>query len=280
MISGKDVIDAQTTLPVLIERASRTLMEARSSAEVLEARDMARLAYDAAKSAGRIARAKQAHDEILAAVHRAQADALLVEARAKMRLADEYDAAQERGEVQVHGGRKSKVGDLNLAPSAAEIGLRRDEIHEARRLRDAEKSSPGKAERALSEIVARGEEPTKARLRQHMMGERSQASPSIADPKRRRLSSLAPDVLIDEAMALRADLAAAEAKTARLAAERDALKALISDLNSADSASVIVELRARLEDARNALQQARSEKAAALKQVRALKAELNAIRGI
>jgi hypothetical protein len=34
-----------------------------------------------------------------AAVHRAQADALEIEAKAKRRLADEYDAAQERGEV-------------------------------------------------------------------------------------------------------------------------------------------------------------------------------------
>ncbi len=279
MISGGELIDAQATLPVLIERASRTLMDARSSAEVLEARDMARMAYDAAKSACRIAKAKKAHDEVLAAVHRAQADALLVEARAKMRLADEYDAAQERGEVQVHGGRKSKVGDLNLAPSAAEIGLRRDEIYEARRLRDAEKSAPGKAERALQEIVARGEEPTKAKLRQHMMGERAQASPSIADPERRRLASLAPEALTDEVMALRADLAAAKAKAARLVAERDALKALVSDISSADSGSIILDLQAKLEDARHAIQKANNAKAAALRQVRALKAEIKAISG-
>ncbi len=37
--------------------------------------------------------------------HRAQADALEIEAMAKRRLADEYDAAQERGEVgQQTGG--------------------------------------------------------------------------------------------------------------------------------------------------------------------------------
>ena len=64
---------------------------------------MARVAYDAAKTAGRMARAKQAHDDVIGAVYRAQADALLIEARAKMRLADEYDAAQERGAVKVVG---------------------------------------------------------------------------------------------------------------------------------------------------------------------------------
>ena len=50
-----EVIEFQTaTLPILIERASRTLLEAKTSGEVLEARDMARVAYDAARSAGRI----------------------------------------------------------------------------------------------------------------------------------------------------------------------------------------------------------------------------------
>jgi hypothetical protein len=34
---------------------------------------------------------------------RAQADALLIESEAKRRLADEYDAAQERGEIAKQG---------------------------------------------------------------------------------------------------------------------------------------------------------------------------------
>ena len=87
--------DGGETLPVLIDKATAALSNARTSAEVLEAR----AAYDAAKSAWRMARAKRAHDDVLAAVYRTQADALPIEARAKVRLADEYDAAQERGEV-------------------------------------------------------------------------------------------------------------------------------------------------------------------------------------
>jgi hypothetical protein len=58
-----------------------------------------------------------------------------------MRLAEEYDAAQERGEVAT--GNRTKdfgVGDHNAKPAtAADLGLRRDEIHEARRMRDAER---------------------------------------------------------------------------------------------------------------------------------------------
>ena len=41
--------------------------------------------------------------------------------------ADEYDAAQERGEVAGHGGDKvSNVAKSNVAATAADIGLRRD----------------------------------------------------------------------------------------------------------------------------------------------------------
>lgn len=126
------------TLPVLLDRATAALASARSSAEVLEARDMARVAYDAAKSAARIARAKQAHDSLIADVHRAQAHALGIRARAEIRLAEEYDAAQERGEVARQGQRTDLVGSHNDVPTSADLGLRRDEIHEARKLRAAE----------------------------------------------------------------------------------------------------------------------------------------------
>ena len=85
MAGAAEVIEFEATLPVLIERASRTLLDARSSAEVLEARDMARVAYDAAKSAGRLEKAKEARDEVLAAIYRAQAQASEIETRAKAR---------------------------------------------------------------------------------------------------------------------------------------------------------------------------------------------------
>jgi hypothetical protein len=171
--------DASETLPSLIDRAARALGEARSSGEVLEARDLARVAYDAAKSAGRMARAKDAHDQVIRAVHRAQADALIIEARAKMRLADEYDAAQARGEVASHGGDRIKVGGCNLAqPTAADLGLRRDEIYEARRLRDAERAEPGLAQQAVDRMVETGEEPSRAELRRSILA-------AVKDARRR-----------------------------------------------------------------------------------------------
>ena len=70
-------------LPSLIDRAASMLSGAKTAAEVLEAREVAGLAYDVAKRAARLQRAKSAHDDLVAAAHRAQAHALEIEARAK-----------------------------------------------------------------------------------------------------------------------------------------------------------------------------------------------------
>lgn len=70
----------------------------------------------------------------------AQADALDIESAAKRRLADEYDAAQERGEVR---GANERTASNAEAVGAAEIGLTHKEIHEARQFRDAERDDPG-----------------------------------------------------------------------------------------------------------------------------------------
>jgi hypothetical protein len=81
-------------------------------------------------------------------VHRAQADALELEAMAKRRLADEYDAAQDRGEVATAGGDKSKLPEQNFA-TVSDIGLTHKEIHDARQIRDAEAEDPGIVRRTL-----------------------------------------------------------------------------------------------------------------------------------
>lgn len=169
------------TLPVLIDRATAALDNARDSAEVLEARDMARMAYDAAKSAGRIAKAKQAHDSIISDVHRAQAHALAIRARAEMRLAEEYDAAQDRGEVASRGGERSGREHSPVAPSAADIGLARKDIHEARQFRDAERENPGLIRRSLDAMIERGEEPTRAALKREVIDQ--PLHPKVMNPK-------------------------------------------------------------------------------------------------
>ena len=101
-------------------------------------------------------RAKKADDDLIAAAFRAKADALKIEALAKRRLADEYDAAQGRGEVQKAGGdRVSKVSKQNNAPTVADVGQSRKEIHEARTIRDAEKRDPGVVRRTVDRAAGK-----------------------------------------------------------------------------------------------------------------------------
>jgi hypothetical protein len=154
----------QPSLPSLVQRAASQLASATTAAEVLDARDLAAAAYDAAKSAARFAKAKGAHDELIAKAHRAQADALEIEALAKRRLADEYDAAQERGEVATVG-KPVNVPDGNNKPTTADIGLSRKDIHEARQIRDAEEAHPGIVHETIEAAIESGEEPTRAALR-------------------------------------------------------------------------------------------------------------------
>jgi hypothetical protein len=120
--------------------------------------------YDAAKKAARLSKAKGAHDALIAAAHRAQADALEIEAGAKRRLADEYDAAQERGELARNGDNLPSVPERNSKPTAADIGISRKAIHEARIIRDAEEEEPGIVRRTLDEVLDAGEEPTRAKV--------------------------------------------------------------------------------------------------------------------
>lgn len=165
--SGLPATTDPNHLPSLVKRAADQLASATSAAEVLEARDMASVAYDASKKAARLAKAKGAHDEIIAKAHRAQADALLIESEAKRRLADEYDAAQERGEIGRRGDYGAVTSGAEVTPAtAADAGLTHKDIHEARAIRDAEKADPGVVERTLEKRLDAGQEPTKAALRE------------------------------------------------------------------------------------------------------------------
>lgn len=176
-------LDRTNALPAMVSRAAQTLASARTAAEVLEARDMASVAYDAAKRAARLTKAKGAHDELLSKVHRAQADALEIEAGAKRRLADEYDAAQERGEVRANGERSFSGPEKVSGPSV----IPPKELHEARIIRDAEVASPGIVKATVEEAIASGEEPTRAKVRRAVIRTvKPEAAPISARPGRGR----------------------------------------------------------------------------------------------
>lgn len=170
-----ELVSASTlhSLRALVQRAASQLTGAENAAGYLDTIDSASLAYDASKRAARMLKAKGAHDEVVAAVRRSQADALEIEAMASRRLADEYDAAQERGEVAGHGGaRNFNVQPTDVEPTAADIGLTRQRIQEYREIRDAEVAEPGIVRRILDEAIEQGEEPTRTKLREavHVRG--------------------------------------------------------------------------------------------------------------
>lgn len=150
-------------LDVVVERA-RALLD---DGDVLAARMLAAGAYDQAKAAASYAQRFGAAERLVGKARRLQADALMIEAQAKVRLADEYDAAQAAGEVRRPGQRgKAVADDDRISPATvAEIGLSKQEIHDARKLRDAERKAPGIVERAIEARLAAGLEPSRASLR-------------------------------------------------------------------------------------------------------------------
>jgi hypothetical protein len=191
-------------LPRLIEQAAAALAKATTPAEILEARERANVAYTAAKMAARLAKAKEAHDEIVAACRKAMADALVIEAQAQCRLADEYDAAQEQGEVARRGGSGSNqygnIPNEDISTSVEDIGLTSKLVHEARIIRDAEKNSPGIVRKTVDERLGAGQEPTRADVKRATRQPKPRDQrPSIFDdwdtPERQAESSARMDAL-------------------------------------------------------------------------------------
>ncbi len=145
-----------------VERA-RSLFD---EGDVESARILAGGAYDqaqaAARFAGRFSSAEELAAPLVNKARRLQGEALLIEAQAKIRLAIEWDAARASG-VALKGRPKSVSTEERL--SVADTGLSRKEIHEARKLRDAEREAPGIVERAIQARLEAGLEPSRASLR-------------------------------------------------------------------------------------------------------------------
>ncbi|EJL57950.1 hypothetical protein PMI09_00655 [Rhizobium sp. CF122] len=146
-------------LAQVVERA-RALLD---DGDVIRARMLAAGAYEQAKLAGRLAERFGAADRLITKARQLQGDALLIETRAKILIANEYDVAQEEGRA-AGKGRPKNVSDENIFKQS-ETGLTRKEIHEARKLADAERKAPGLVERAIQARIIAGLEPSRANLR-------------------------------------------------------------------------------------------------------------------
>jgi hypothetical protein len=172
------------SLTGMITKAAAALAQATTSAEILDVIQHTTVAYDAAKTMARLAKARDAHAEIVAACHKAQADALEIEAQAQCRLADEYDAAQEHGEVQTAGGDRTSIitNENNALPTVGQIGLTSKLVHESRQVRNAERDNPGVVRLMLDERLSKGEAPTRADVKRSIEPKHAVAEPSKVDP--------------------------------------------------------------------------------------------------
>jgi hypothetical protein len=181
-------------LPQLIGRAAAALRKAKTAAEILDAKDQANLAYTTAGAAARMAKAKGAHDQVVSACRKVMADALVIEAQAQCRLADEYDAAQERGEIaKQSSGRPKSVPNENTFTRTDDIGITRKQILEARIVRDAEKQKPGIIQQTVDAQLQSKNGPTRAGVKR-AVGEivKPQQKPraKVTDPHEKTIIAL------------------------------------------------------------------------------------------
>ena len=134
-------------LPALIDRACSRLASARTSAEVLEAKAIAEMALHYAR--------------ITKAANETHADCLRMIVRAEMRMADEIDTGQERGEIS-SGGRPNET-----VLTSDSLGLDRRRVAEWRETRDAGQEV---VEQAIQGALAEGRPPTKSDIAAHVRG--------------------------------------------------------------------------------------------------------------
>ncbi|NTG22027.1 SAM-dependent methyltransferase [Agrobacterium rhizogenes] len=146
-------------LVATVQRA-RALLD---DGDVVRARIVAAGAYEQAKTEAAFAEKFGATEALIAKARRLQGDALLIEARAKMLIADEWDAARAAGLIS-KGGRPKGVSDGNEL-TTENTGLSRKELHEARKLAAAEGRSPGLVEKAINARLLAGLSATRANLR-------------------------------------------------------------------------------------------------------------------
>lgn len=147
-----------TNLPAIIDRARSRLAEARTSAEVLEAKAIAESALHYAK------RTKAANET--------HANCLRMIVRAEMRMADDIDRGQNRGAVASQNVRGANLGNgvrsSDTAPATFDdLGLDRRRVAEWRKKRDAGEAV---VEGAIQTALAEGRAPTKSDISAHVRG--------------------------------------------------------------------------------------------------------------
>lgn len=142
-----------------IKRAQALLDDGDAHAALM----LASGAYDQAKAAGGYAERVKASRTLVDKARRLQADALKIEALSYCAMADAVDEAQDKGEI-LRTGRPKSVSDENTF-TLDDVGIDRQHLHHARKLRNAEKANPGFVETIIETRLSEGLEPNRASLK-------------------------------------------------------------------------------------------------------------------
>ncbi len=168
----------QSDLAATVDRARALLDDGDYQAALM----LSSGAYDNAKAAVTFASRVKAGEQLIGKARRMQADALLIESRAKIALADQVDEAQASG-VMAGQGRPKNIPHENVF-TLEDAGLTAKQLHEARQLRDAESKEPGIVERAIQARVETGMEPSRRALKQaagHAIGTKTATNDEKGD---------------------------------------------------------------------------------------------------
>ncbi|MFN3833750.1 MAG: hypothetical protein ACK4SQ_16110 [Allorhizobium sp.] len=146
-------------LVATIKRAQALLDDGDAHAALM----LASGAYDQAKAAGGYAERVKASRTLVDKARRLQADALKIEALSYCAMADAVDEAQDKGEIIRTGRPKSVSGENTF--TLDDVGIDRQHLHHARKLRNAERADPGFVEAIIEIRLSEGLEPSRASLK-------------------------------------------------------------------------------------------------------------------
>lgn len=158
-------MNALVTLPETSQHLETSFHQARAlfdAGDVQAAMQLADLVYSQIKPLSEAA-ARLNMRKAMDACFRIQADALELVSRSEIRIADEWDRLAAEGKV-ARGRPKKSVG-ADDALTAVSVGLSRDQIHQARKLRDQEAKEPGFIRRVIDNLVGQGLAPSKSSIR-------------------------------------------------------------------------------------------------------------------
>lgn len=197
------------SLPALISNAASRLLAAKDSAEVLEAKHLAEAALHYAK--------------VTKAANETHADCLRMIVRAEMRMADEIDRGQSKGEIAAHGGDRSKV----RTPDLESLGVSKQRVVEWRQIRDA---GPEKVEKAISTALKEGRTPTKSDIRRQVtldpdiQAEAEAAARDVEIERDERIALSGSGELVTENERLKAQIGLLDRRIASLQRDNESLK--------------------------------------------------------